>query len=123
MIKKSLTESQMSDVAYIEQAVNWSKDLTRMRTRGPGDLENAMRAIERDYGVDYWFLWQLRYTPERIKKISVSIYTRIHAAHEAERDRQARLYQHELAITKATAGAAEALIRKAVAVAGEEGEG
>ena len=38
----------MSDTAYLDQAATWSKDLTRMKARGPGDTENAMRQIERN---------------------------------------------------------------------------
>lgn len=123
MSKSPLTDDQMSDVAYIEQAANWSKDLTRMRCRGPGDLENAMRGIEREYGVDYWTLWQLRYTPNRLKDIGVSIYMRLQNAYQAECARQMRKFQHELEITKAKTGAAEALVRAAAAFARENDEG
>ena len=43
MCKKDLP---MSDAAYLDQAAVWSKDLTRMKARGPGDTENAMRRVE-----------------------------------------------------------------------------
>ena len=56
MSKMKWTDRQMSDAAYLDQAATWSKDLTRMRSRGPGDMENAMRSLERDYGIDYWFI-------------------------------------------------------------------
>ena len=58
MRKKPLKEKQMD---YVEEAAEWSGKMTRMRSRGPGDLENAMRSVERDYGIDYWLLWRLRY--------------------------------------------------------------
>jgi hypothetical protein len=67
----------MSASAYVDQAVWWSKELTRFRSRGPGDTDNAMRAIERDYGLDYWLLWRLRYRRRQIKDIGVSIYARL----------------------------------------------
>src|SRR6185369_12136886 len=67
----------MSDAAYLDQAAAWSKDLTRMKARGPGDTENAMRQIERQYGVDYGFLWSLRYRRERLRTISISVYESI----------------------------------------------
>ena len=120
MRKKLLSETQMSDAAYIENAVTWSKELTRMRTRGPGDLENAMRSIERDYGVDYWTLWQLRYRARSIKDIGVSIYMRLRDAYNSECDRQLRRYQYERQITKATGRLDEALISAADALAGSE---
>jgi hypothetical protein len=78
----------MSASAYVDQAVWWSKELTRFRSRGPGDTDNAMRAIERDYGLDYWLLWRLRYRRRQIKDIGVSIYARLEAAYRAEVERQ-----------------------------------
>jgi hypothetical protein len=107
--KSPLTENQMSDVAFIDQAAGWSKDLTRLRARGPGDIENAMRAIERDYGIDYWTLWRLRYRKNQIRDIGVSIYMRLQAAYQAECERQMRKMRHELEITKATRPAAPAV--------------
>ena len=120
MRKKFLSETQMSDAAYIEDAVTWSKELTRMRTRGPGDLENAMRSIERDYGVDYWTLWQLRYRARSIKDIGVLIYMRLRDAYHSECERQRRRYQHEREITESTGRVAAALISAADALAGTE---
>lgn len=109
----------MSDVAYLNEAENWSKALTRMRARGTGDIENAMRSIERDYGVDYWTLWTLRYRRGRLKDIGVSIYMRLKDAYQAECERQMWKLKHEIEITKAISGAdssvvasAEALVRK-----------
>lgn len=106
----------MSEAAYIDQAVTWSKDLTRMKTRGPGDLENAMHRIEREYGVDYWTLWMLRYQRSRLKDIGVSVYMRLKLAYEAERSRQLRLLQHDIEVTKAIAGPADAAVVAAEAV-------
>lgn len=90
---------------YVQQAVVWSKELTRMRARGPGDLENAMRAVERDYGVDYWTLWQLRYRSSRLKDVGVSIYMRLQAAYQTECERQRQKLVVEIERTKAIAGA------------------
>ena len=61
VFKKSLRECKVSEAAYIDNAEQWSKDLTRMKARGAGDTENAMRQIEREYGIDYGTLWKLRY--------------------------------------------------------------
>lgn len=97
--KNKLTDCQMSDAAYLDQAALWSKDLTRMRARGPGDMENAMRSLERDYGIDYWFIWQLRYRRDRIKVLSVSVYDRLKAAYGAECERQIRKLKNEIAAT------------------------
>lgn len=108
----------MSDV-YVEQAVRWSKELTRMRSRGPGDIENAMRSIERDYGVDYWTVWQLRYRPARVKDIGVSVFLRLKSALDTERARQMRRLQHDIEITKATVPHCD-LLDEAEAMVGTE---
>lgn len=120
MGKKCWKGRQMSDVAYVEQAVRWSKELTRLRSRQPGDLENAMRSVARDTGVDYWTLWQLRYRSNRLKDIGVGIYTRLHAAYLAECERQEAKLRHEREITKATGGIAQILVSAADALAGQD---
>lgn len=118
--KKSET---MTDAAYIDEAVDWSKKLTRMKARGPGDLENAMRQIEREYGVDYWTLYALRYRRNRIRDIGVSIYMRLRAAYEAECARQMRRLAHEIETTRKIAGASHPAVAAAAAVVGAaEGE-
>ncbi|MBX3533382.1 MAG: hypothetical protein KF826_03450 [Xanthobacteraceae bacterium] len=99
----------MSDAAYIADAAVLSKELTRMKARGPGDTENAMRLIEREYGIDYGFLWSLRYRVDRLKFISHSVYLRIQAAYRAECERQVRKLQHELEINKAMGAGADAV--------------
>lgn len=119
MRKNLWTKKQMSDAAYLDQAAEWSKNLTRMRARGPGDTENAMRAIERDYGVDYWLLWRLRYRRPALKNISVSAYMRLRAAHHAEQERQMRKFQNDIAKTEAVTGPDNAVVVAAKALVGE----
>ena len=116
MRKKGLP---MSDTAYLDQAAMWSKDLTRMKSRGPGDIENAMRQIEREYGVDYGFLWSLRYRRDRLRTISISGYESIRAAYRAECERQMRKLENEIARTEEITGADNAAVRKAKTLVGE----
>jgi len=104
MRKSPLTGSQMSSAAYVERAAEMSRELTRMRTRGPGDIENAMRSLERDYGLDYWITWRLRYRLQQIKDISIGVFARIEAAYLAEHERQQRKHSIELEITRAICG-------------------
>lgn len=85
MCKKCLPSS-----AYLDEAAEWSRDLVRMRSRGPGDVENAMRSLERDYGVDYWVIWRLRYRRSALKDIGVAVYMGLKAAHRAECEKQMR---------------------------------
>lgn len=104
----------MSDAAYIADAAELSRKLTRMKATGPGDTENAMRRIEREYGIDYGFLWSLRYRVDRLKFISHSIYISIQNAYRMECERQMRKLEHDLKKTKA-AGASNDLVASAEA--------
>lgn len=110
------SDKSMESIAYLEQAASWSRDLTRMRARGPGDTENAMRMIEREYGVDYWLLWRLRYRLNSLKDIGVSAYMQLRSAYQAECQRQVMKLRHEIAITEQIAGADSAAVRAAEAV-------
>ncbi len=110
MRKKALTEDQMSTVEYVDRAVWWSKELTRLRARGPGDIENAMRSLERDYGIDYWAIWRLRYRRGQIKDIGISIYARLEAAYYRECERQRAKLAREIAATKLVAGVDDAVV-------------
>ena len=116
MGKKPLQGSVMSSVAYVEQAATWTRKLTQMRARGPGDTDNAMRSIERDYGIAHSTLWGLRYRPDRYRSIGAEIYARISAAYAAECERQVRKLAHEIEITKAITGASHASVRAAEAL-------
>lgn len=108
----------MSDAAYLDQAAIWSKDLTRMKARGPGDTDNAMRQIEREYGVEYGFLWSLRYRRERLRTISISAYESIRAAYRAECERQMRKLENEITRTEQVAGPNRDSVRAAKALVG-----
>jgi len=113
-------DSAMSDAAYLDQAVQWSRDLTRMKARGPGDTENAMRQIEREYGIDYGFLWSLRYRRERLRIISISVYESIKAAYRTECARQMRKLENDLARTEKIVGPNSNAVRTAKAILGSE---
>lgn len=116
MCKKTLREEQMTSA--VSEARDWAKWLVQRESRGPGDLENAMRRIEARYGIPFSTLWSLRYRPP--KDIFVSTFERLHAAYVAENERHQRLLKHEQEITKAKSRIASALVRAASALAGEE---
>ena len=121
MCKKFLRKRRenMSDTAYLDQAATWSKDLTQMKSRGPGDIENAMRQIEREYGVDYGFLWSLRYRRGQLRTISISVYESIRAAYREECRRQMRRLENEIRTTEEIAGPDSSAVRAARALIGE----
>ena len=89
-----------------------------MKARGPGDTENAMRNVAREYNIDYGFLWSLRYRRDRLRIISVSVYETIRAAYRAECERQMRKLENEIARTEQVAGADSNSVRAAKAIAG-----
>jgi hypothetical protein len=120
--KKFLQGSEMSSVAYVDQAAEWSRKLTQMRARGPGDTDNAMRSIERDYGIAHSILWSLRYRRDRYRSIGVDIYARLSAAYAAECERQVRKLSHEIEITKAVAGSVHPAVVSAEALVGAHSE-
>jgi hypothetical protein len=88
----------LPSTSFVERAALLSRELTRMRSRGPGDTENAMRAVERDYGVDYWTLWRLRYALAKIRTVPACVYARLEAAYCAECERQRARLANELAV-------------------------
>lgn len=109
----------MSETAFVEEAAQWSRELTRMRVRGPGDAENALRGIEQEYGINYWTLWQLRYRLASVKKISAGTYALIKAAYDAERARQFNKLKRDIATTARVAGPDGHAVRAAKALVGE----
>jgi hypothetical protein len=90
-----------------------------MKARGPGDTENAMRQIEREYGIDYGVIWKLRYRRNAVKDIGVSIYMQLQAAYQTECDRQMRKLRNDIAATKEITGPDCPAVRAATALVGE----
>jgi aromatic ring-opening dioxygenase catalytic subunit (LigB family) len=109
----------MSDTAYLDQAALWSKELTRMKSRG-SDTEDAMRRVEREYGIDYGFLWSLRYRRDRLRTISISVYESIRAAYRAECGRQMRKLENDIAKTEEITGPDSASVRSSKALVGKD---
>jgi hypothetical protein len=110
----------VSDAGYIDAAQKWSRDLTRMKSRGPGDTDNAMRQIEREYGIDYGFLWSLRYRRDRLRTISISVYEGIATAYRAECAKQMRKLKNEITATEQITGPDSAVVHAAKALVGED---
>lgn len=111
----------MSGVAFVDDAATKARDLVNRETRGPGDLDNAMRRIERKYGVPYSVLWALRY--RKPKDLLISAYLRVVEAYEAQREEQMRRFEHERSITQAKGRVAEGLVSAADALAGAKDGG
>lgn len=104
----------MSDAAFVERASEWAKALTQRESRGPGDLENAWRRLEARYGISVRTFWSLRY--RRPNEIAASIFYRLHAAYQAECERQMRRLEHDLSIARQIAGPDSDPVREAQAL-------
>lgn len=112
-------QTKMSDVALINEAATISNKLTRMRVSGPGEVERAMRELESEYGIEYGFMWSLRYRRDRLKFISGSIVARIKAAYAAECAKQMRNLAHEYQETKKATGLADDFMDSVAALVAE----
>lgn len=108
----------MSDSAYAKDACSWANALIRRETRGPGDQENAMRRLEARYGISWRTFWSLKYRPP--SDVLTGIYFRLRDAYQSECERQMRLLEHELAITKAKAGALNPAVAATETVVGKD---
>lgn len=118
MCANSVREAARVSIAV---AKVWANDLVLRESRGPGDMENAMHRLEGRYGIPWRTFWSLRYRPP--SDLMHSVYERLRAAYLAECERQTRLLQHEIEITRLKAGphapavvAAEALVNQNEAV-------
>ena len=81
-------------------------------------MKNAMRSLERDYGIKYWLTWQLRYRRDRLKFLNESIYGRLKAAYSVECKLQMRKLQNEIEKTEKITGPNNAAVRAAKALVG-----
>lgn len=115
MGKKPFASGKGETVSDVDMAADIASRLVQRESRGPGDLDNAMRRLEARYGVDYRLLWSLRY--RRPKDILLGHWRRLLAAYEAECERQRAHYEHELHTTRALrSGTDTPLIRAAAAL-------
>ena len=102
--------------AEVIQAKGWMTRLVQLESRGPGDVDNALRRIARRYGLEYGALWSLRYRSP--KRIWADVYNALHSAYAAECDRQMRALQHDLEITRRSAGPDHPAVVAAATVVG-----
>ena len=119
MRKKSLQGCKMS-TALVDDVAEKARWLVQRESRGPGDLEGAMRRLETRYGIPYGVLWSLRY--RRPADIWGSALVAIYAAHDDMHGRQLAALRHEQAITDAKTRIGSYLARAAAAVAGSKGD-
>lgn len=119
-MRRNLLQGGRRMSAAVQQARNWANSLVLRESRGPGDLPNAMDRLERKYGVPRGLLWSLRYRPP--KDLLIGAYLQIRNAYLADCEMQKRRLEHEIEITKATAGHTAAVGEAETLVAEMEGK-
>lgn len=107
--------------AYVERAAMMADAMVKRESRGPGDLDNAMRRLSRRYRIPHGTFWSLKY--RRPKDMLVSVFAKLSDAYEAELERQRQALEHDLAIAKAKGGLAAAVARASARMAGETDAG
>lgn len=100
--------AKLSYQSGVSEAKEWASHMVVREMRSPGDLENAMRRLEGRYGIPWRTFWNLRYRPPA--DILVGVWRQLHAAYEAECQRQERLLAHERHIAETKVLAAENLV-------------
>lgn len=81
------------------------KRMIAREMRGPSDLSEAMRRLDRAYGLGYWTLDHLR--KGRAKTCEAGLFQKIRAAYLDQCERQLRALQHELAIERTSGNDAD----------------
>lgn len=106
----------------VEQATIWARALVQREARGPGDIPAAMHRLAARHGISHHAFWTLRYRAPR--DVAASIYFRLKEAYEYEIQRQLRLLEIELAVSRAKLGASHPVVASVEASLGTvDGEG
>lgn len=120
MCKKFLQMGkEMSAASFVEHASLLAGKMVARESRGPGDTDNAMRRLENSYGIPYAALWALRY--RKPKSVAVEVYAAIVCAYDRHCDEQAKIFSAERGDAHPQGWLAQAFVRAADALAGEEG--
>ena len=103
--------------ALVDEARDWAQKMVWAEAGRSGDLARAMEAGARRAGVTRSLIWSLHYRPP--KDVWATAYFKLRGAYAAECARQAKLLDHEIALTAALTGPDSALLRAGAAVAGK----
>lgn len=93
-----MSAKTLADLSAADEAKRLVNELLRLESRGPGDLEGAMRRIGNRYGIPWRTLWAIRYRTPR--DVFVGVFEKIKEAHRAECRRQIERMAHELQIAR-----------------------
>lgn len=76
------------------KATVFVRRMVEEETRGNGDVDAALRRLERHFGLDYWPLWYLR--KGKAKTITVELYAKIRDAYLQYCSTKISGLQHEI---------------------------
>lgn len=96
MFPKSRKDVPAMSVAV---ATGYVRRMVQRESKGPGDIENAMRRIEQTYGLPFWSLWYLR--KGKAKTCDTSLFARIEGAYLDMCQREVNGLLHEIATVAA----------------------
>jgi hypothetical protein len=83
-----------------EAATDLVRTMVQRESRGPGDIDNAMRRLEARYGLPFWSIWHLR--KGKAKTVEATLLGRIRAAYLDMCAKQASNLLHEIEVEAAT---------------------
>lgn len=63
----------------VAKATEYVRTMVHRESRGPGDIENALRRLEAKYGLPFWSIWHLR--KGKAKTVEASLLARIEGAY------------------------------------------
>ena len=78
----------------VDAATEYVRTMVQRESRGPGDIDNAMRRLEAKYGLPFWTVWHLR--KGKAKTVEASLLARIRGAYLDMCQRQASNLLHEI---------------------------
>ncbi len=84
----------------VEAATDLIRTMVQRESRGPGDIDNAMRRLEARYGLSFWSIWHLR--KGKAKTVEATLLGRIRAAYLDMCAKQASNLLHEIEVEAAT---------------------
>lgn len=117
-MRKTFCGVETKLMSAVEQARGWAGEMVRREMRGSSDTAGAMRRLAHRYGIPRSVFHTLRYRSP--KDIGASVYLKLLAAYEAECERQRKMLEHELEITRQIAGPHCASVRAAEALVGAD---
>lgn len=109
--------AKLVDLSAGAEARRIVNELLHMESRGPGDMESAMRRLANRYGLPWRVFWTVKYRQPR--DLLCGVMAKLREAHAAECQRQMERLKHELEIVRASGVHVQDLADQAATLAAE----